>query len=149
MTVLQIITGKDHPILRTPASSIKSVSKKVKAIIKDLKQTLHAEETGVGLAAPQVGISLQIFLAKVDGKTITFINPTIIELSKETEVDQEGCLSLPKTWGNVRRAKQVLIEFTDEKGKRTRRAFSNFTARIVQHEFDHLHGILFIDKLED
>lgn len=149
MAVLPIITGKDNPGLRTPAAAVTSVSKKIKAIIKDLKQTLDAEETGVGLAAPQVDIGLQIFLAKIGGKTITFINPAIIELSKETEVDQEGCLSLPKTWGNVRRAKQVLIEFTDEKGKRTKRTFADFSARIVQHEYDHLHGVLFIDKLED
>lgn len=149
MSVLPIITGKDTPVLRTKGSNVGQVSKKVKKIIKDLKDTLQAEKTGVGLAAPQVGISLQIFVAKVRGKTITFIDPAIVHYSDETIVDQEGCLSLPDTWGDVRRAKKIIIEYTTEDSTRTKREFSDFSARIMQHEYDHLQGVLFIDKLEE
>jgi len=131
-------------------------------LIEEMNETLAAttDPEGVGLAAPQIGRSLQLFIIKPTPKSKEqiFINPkvTLIETNelnsppvqnepKKTKEDTklEGCLSLPAIWGEVKRAPQVLVEYLDEQGKPHTQTFSGFPAIIIQHEYDHLNGILF------
>ena len=116
-----------------------------------MKATLESPQvSGVGLAAPQVGESIQLFLAQIggreDGKLVVFINPTITNFSAETDTMEEGCLSLPdEPWAKVTRPTHITIEYLDENGKPQQRQFSEFDARVIQHEYDHLQGVLYID----
>ena len=129
--------------------------KSLPTLLKQMEKALLAasDPKGVGLAAPQIGKSLRIFIAKPTekSKTAVFINPEIIESvgldmpkTKKKRIKKlEGCLSLPDIWGEVLRAPGVALSFSDEKGKRITRRFKGFMATIVQHEMDHLDGILF------
>ncbi len=156
-----------NPILLEKAKDVERFDKKLKEIILAMKQTLDATEdpVGVGLAAPQVGISKRIFLSKPkeEGPTEVFINPEIFSVDGEEEVPHftnskkveahkpkkskgrllEGCLSIPDIWGNVTRKKKVKIKWQDETGKSHTRTLSGFPAIIAQHELDHLNGVLF------
>jgi len=119
------------------------------------------EADGVGLAAPQVGSDLRLFVATIWGKKTKkskkeevldeemFFNPEIVSLSAQTTVEQEWCLSLPWFVGMVERSQTVTIRFVDKYRQLRTQTFSWFTARIIQHEYDHLEGILYIDKLVD
>ena len=138
------------PSLREKSKEVFKISKKVQMLVDDLYDTLYAAN-GVGLAAPQIGVNLRVFVIDVgtDPKTmnpITFINPKI--LKKEGAVNSyEGCLSFPEAYTNVRRYKYVKVKALDIKG----RPFimeadeGSLLARAIQHEFDHLDGILFVD----
>lgn len=138
------------PSLREKSKEVHKISKKVQILVEDLYDTLYAAN-GVGLAAPQIGENLRVFVIDVgtDPKTmnpITFINPKI--LKKEGAVNSyEGCLSFPEAYTNVRRYKYVKVKALDIKG----RPFiieadeGSLLARAIQHEFDHLDGILFVD----
>ncbi len=109
---------------------------------------------GVGIAAPQIGINTRvahITLGRLGGQrdTFTIIDPEILEYSEKTDVESEGCLSLPGHWGPVERSKRVKLKFTDAKGREKIMEFKGFEARIVQHEVDHLNGTLFIDHVPE
>lgn len=146
-----------NEVLSAKAKPIKHITKEIKRIIDDMKDTLvkASDPEGVGLAAPQVGESLQLFIMKPTAKSsITVcINPqvTVHEVSekqekkrhKHEEVQLEGCLSLKDIWGTVQRAQYVLMQYIDEDGKKHSKEVKGFEAIIVQHEFDHLQGILF------
>lgn len=152
MAVLPIIIGEDQPVLRKKAEAVPQITKKVKKLLRDLEETLDLEENGVGLAAPQVGISQQIFIAKLNTGKINerleaFINPEIIEYSEATNIQEEGCLSLPNRFGKVERPSSITIRYFDHKSREKTLTLKGFNARLVQHEYDHLQGILFIDKL--
>ena len=126
-----------------------------------MKQVLLSakDPEGVGLAAPQVGKALEIFIAKPSDKSdfMVFINPEIIEQSSKADYVKrpkkdasekaskklEGCLSLPAIWGPVLRSSSITLSYLDERGKSHKKKFSNFLATIIQHEIDHLNGILF------
>lgn len=149
---LKIITANNPGLLKT-AKPVKAFDKKLLDLIYEMKQTLintHDPE-GIGLAAPQVGISLQIFLAKKlnENKINVFINPKIIEekqgkTAKTTKKSiLEGCLSIPNIWGKVKRKKELTLIYQDENGKKHQRKITGFLAIIIQHEVDHLNGILF------
>ena len=149
------------------AVPVEKFDKKLREIITGMRDTLDAttDPVGVGLAAPQVGISKRIFLSKPkeNGPTEVFINPEIISEGAEEEVPHftnskkvegkkpkkskgrllEGCLSVPNIWGNVSRKKTVKLSWQDESGNKHRRTFTGFPAIIVQHELDHLNGVLF------
>lgn len=149
--MLEIITTP-NPILVKPAEEVKRFDKKLHQIIEQMKETLDAsvDPIGVGLAAPQVGISLRIFIAKPkeDGRHMIFINPTIVSSldgvsSKKQKRLLEGCLSIPTIWGRVKRKKEITLEYQDKKGNKHTKSFKGFTATIIQHETDHLDGILF------
>lgn len=147
--ILNIETGKENPILRKKAEPVTQITKKTLKLIKDMNETMAAAN-GVGLAAPQVGISERIVLITLeDKKVLPMINPEILELSKDREWGEEGCLSLPNQWGQVDRATGVIIRFTDIKGQTLTMKFTDFEAREIQHETDHLNGVLFTDYLED
>lgn len=152
MTALPIVTGKDTPVLRAKAKPVAKVTKQVKKLIKNMRDTLASDEVnGVGIAAAQIGESVQVFLATIGGqdtgKLTVFINPKILYKSKETAIDEEGCLSLPNQFAKIARPISIVIEYTDESGKTSQRELHEFDARVVQHEYDHLQGVLFIDYL--
>ena len=144
MPVLPILTGADNPLLRTKTQRIPQITKEVKRLIKDMKATVKSAD-GLGIAAPQVGQSLRVCLARTNGKMTPLINPEITWRSTEVELLEEGCLSLPGIGVNVPRAKAVTLRFLDEKGSEQERRLTDLDARVVQHEVDHLNGVLIVD----
>lgn len=146
MSVLPIEKGADNPILRRKGAKVQEVTKALKKLIKDMHATVKAED-GAGLAAPQVGQSLQLCLALVEGKMTVFLNPEIVWKSEETETQEEGCLSLPGLTVNVARPESITVKYLNEKGLPEERKLSGFSARTVQHEMDHLKGVLLVDYL--
>lgn len=147
-----------HPLLWQPSQKVKTLNKKILKIIKDLKQTLKAQENpqGVGLAACQISHPLRIFITKSTPKSSfsVFINPEITWKSKElTEgvPDRpnplEGCLSLPGLWGKVARHKSLKLRYQTQDGQIRHQKFQGFLATIIQHEIDHLGGRLFPQRV--
>ncbi|HMS22910.1 MAG TPA: peptide deformylase [Candidatus Levybacteria bacterium] len=149
-----------NPILIKKTQKVTQFDKKLDDILEQMEETLRAttDPVGVGLAAPQVGLSLAIFQMKPtdDSPVKNFINPVIIPkphtkgLINTTEKKKprkgkllEGCLSIPNIWGHVTREKNVTLEWQDEKGKKHKKYFTGFPAVIIQHEMDHLQGLLF------
>ena len=148
--ILEIITGADNPILRKKSAEISKFDKKTKKFLRDLAATMLAKD-GVGLAAPQVGrneraVVVNLKIDKKKWQTVALVNPEILDASAELECGEEGCLSLPKIWGEVERFKNVTLKFWDENGAPRILELADFNARVVQHELDHLDGILFIDR---
>lgn len=112
-------------------------------LVADLFETLAATPNGIGLAAPQIGVSSQVFVVKLRGLTEAFINPTIRRVSARTANAYEGCLSLPNVHVKVTRPDIVWLDYTDATGQRHENAkFRKLEARVIQHEFDHLQGKL-------
>lgn len=155
--IMKILTTP-NPILTQPASLVEKIDKKVLAFIEEMKQTLLAAENpkGVGLAAPQVGQNLRIFLTKpfLKSEISVFINPEIIwksaELSQgvsERNNKLEGCLSIPSVWGLVKRHKSLRLKYQSIDGKWRKQQFTGFMATIIQHEMDHLDGQLFSSRV--
>ncbi len=143
--VLNIELGADNPILRKKSETIKNIDKKLKKFIKDMIETMK-DAKGVGIAAPQVGVNIRLCIVTLNDKQpIALINPAITAQSEEKEWGEEGCLSLPKQWGQVERSKEITVTFTTEKNTQQTLKLKDFNARIVQHEIDHLDGVLFID----
>ena len=144
MAILPIVIGPDNPLLRIKTKPIPKVTKETKQFVKDMIETMH-EANGVGLASPQVAHTERICIAVIGGKVTPLINPKIKMKSKETAIDQEGCLSLPNVWLDVPRSLEIALEYVDLKGKKQQRKLKNFDARVVQHEVDHLEGVLITD----
>lgn len=150
---LKMILGADNPILRTRSKEISSFDKKLLKLAKQMIETMHAQE-GVGLAAPQIGENIRMFVMKFfqqDGEKYsiwTVINPIIIETSSDMEIDTEGCLSLPDIQGKVARYRKIILSFLNERGEKQKIKLEGLNARIAQHEIDHLDGVLFIDRME-
>ncbi|MDP4008747.1 MAG: peptide deformylase [Candidatus Peregrinibacteria bacterium] len=150
MAIREIQTGLKNPILRTKSKEVEKITPEVKHLIRDMYSTLHLD--GIGLSAPQVGENLRIVLVTTypqtkKEKTYTMINPVITYFSEETEISEEGCLSLPNYFGNVARSKEVILQFRDENWKIQIMRLNSLNARIVQHEIDHIDAILFADKV--
>ncbi len=161
MSILTIIE-KGNPILDTPANLVPIddiKNPKIQKIIADMKETLASIGDGVGLAAPQVNLPLQIFIVskrvlvkgeKMADKDIVCINPKIVKFSKTKKwLDGEGCLSVRWFYGRVLRSTNVTLEYYDENGTKQSRGAGGLLAHIFQHECDHLKGELFIDKAKD
>ena len=149
MAIKKVLRYGD-PILRTPSKEVHKVSKKVQELVTDLIDTMYAQN-GVGLAAPQIGVNQRIFVVDVSTgdeplNPIVFINPKIIKKSGACR-SHEGCLSFPEAFTDVKRYANVMIKAMDRKGKSFVLEAKDGTllARCIQHEFDHLDGILFID----
>lgn len=161
-----MIVTTPNSVLTTPAKPVQIVDKRIKDIIDRMKKELLATRNpkGVGLAAPQIGIPLRIFITrpKEDSVIGIFINPDIIWKSDQmTEIDRgknantslkndkklEGCLSIPEVWGHLKRADKVRLKFMDENGIQTENEYSGFMATIIQHETDHVNGILFTQRV--
>ena len=141
----KIITA-GNPILTMKAEPVTEFDKKLKFLINDMKKTLY-EANGVGLAAPQIAVSKRIFVAD-NGETgfEAYINPVWKPDGEEKNIDTEGCLSVPEYFGEVERYSNVIIHYQDIRGKRKTKKASGLLARCIQHETDHLNGILFIEK---
>ncbi|HET7099142.1 MAG TPA: peptide deformylase [Patescibacteria group bacterium] len=153
------ILQSGNPILRAKSKPVTKVDKKTLEVIKDLKDTLKTQKIpeGVGLAAPQIGKNVRIFLADYKGFERVVINPEIVSISKKKVANKEkgknkneileGCLSLPFYYGPLTRANKVTLKYLNEKGEEIKEDFTDFNAQIVLHEIDHLDGILFVDRL--
>jgi len=137
------------PVLRQRAVPVARVDDAVRQLVDDLFETMRAAK-GVGLAANQVGIAQRVAVVDVGEEQpppLVLINPVIIERSAETEVGEEGCLSIPEIFGDVERPMRVVVEALDRDGKSYRAEMGGYKARAVQHEVDHLDGVLFLDHL--
>lgn len=150
MAKQEIITY-GNPLLRQKSDAVKDIDDEIRKIAKDLEETLTSDDKGVGLAAPQIGICRRILavdLTRAGGeRKVTLINPKIIYRSREEEEYQEGCLSIPEVWGSVTRPKKIKIKGTLLSGKTFVIDAEDYFARVLQHELDHLDGVLFIDYL--
>lgn len=136
------LIDKKSEILRTPSEKFNFSEPQIHPV--ELYNRLGnklIEKNGVGLAAPQIGLSLRVFVIRSD-PIMGFFNPTIVSMSEETEELEEGCLTFPGIFVKVRRAKIIKVRFADALGKVDTKKFQDFTARIIQHEMDHLNGIL-------
>lgn len=138
-----------HPVLRQRAKKIHRVDESVKQLVDDLIDTVSATPNGAGLAANQIAVPLRALVTYVDQKPQVFINPEIVEESEEVDEAEEGCLSIPGWYGPVRRKERVTVRALNEKGKQFKVKAADFEARVLQHEIDHLNGVLFIDRMED
>mgnify|MGYP000325942438 CR=1 FL=1 len=159
------IVQKDNPILREVAKEVPIAdigTPEIQKVLKDMKIALDSQDDGVAIAAPQIGVSLRIFI--VSGKVIgymkdtndkkkypdmVFINPVITKKSREKKYMEEGCLSIRYLYGKVSRSTKVQITGFDEYGNAFSRGGSGLLAQVFQHETDHLNGILFIDTAKD
>ncbi|MBN1366642.1 MAG: peptide deformylase [Dehalococcoidales bacterium] len=147
MAVLQILTVPD-PVLRQKAKQVKVIGPSVKKLIKNMCETLH-DAPGVGLAAPQVGSSLRVIVISVpeEEEDIVLVNPEIVK-TKGERICQEGCLSVPGYIGEVIRAEKVTAKGKNAGGKEIRIRAEGLLAEALEHEIDHLNGVLYIDKLD-
>jgi len=137
------------PVLRQRAEPVPGVDDAVRQLIDDLFETMHAAK-GVGLAANQVGIARRVAVVDTGGDTpqpLVLVNPTIVHRGEETETAEEGCLSIPEIFGDVERPVSIIVEATDRSGAAFRLETSGYQARAIQHEVDHLDGVLFLDHL--
>ncbi len=167
---MESIIQKENPLLREKAKEVNIEdikSRKIETIIRRMEKALDKEDDGIAIAAPQIGESLRIFVVskkvfeimdeekdptikmsgeKEEYKNLIFINPEIIKTSKEQMLVEEGCLSVRWLYGQVKRAKKVLVRAYNEEGRAFTFGASGLMAQVFQHEIDHLEGVLFIDK---
>jgi peptide deformylase len=141
-----------HPTLRYQSKPIRRVDAELRAIAAEMLDLMYEAE-GVGLAANQVDLPLRMFVAnpagrRGEGEELVIINPEL-QFPKGTEIDREGCLSLPGLFGEVRRAKRIHLSAYDLQGNPIERELDGFLARIVQHEYDHLDGKFFFDRMTE
>ena len=143
MAVYNIVeTGDD--VLREIAREVPKITSNIVKLLINMRDTMYANK-GVGLAAPQVGVSKRIIVVDAGDGLIELINPVICDASGE-ETDTEGCLSVPEWMGDVSRAAKIVVSGLDRNGKELEINAAGFLARVLQHEIDHLEGILFTDK---
>ena len=170
---MPIIIQKENPVLRETAKEVplrKIATHQIQTLLKDMSDALNTQPDGVAIAAPQIGVSLRIFVIskkvfdgqfinkggmpnngneESDLKDMVFINPVLKKVSRDKEFMPEGCLSVRPLWGKVCRATKATVEAYDENGKKFTRGGSGLLAQIFQHEIDHFDGVLFIDKAKD
>jgi peptide deformylase len=136
------------PVLRTPTAPVVDFDAELRQLVADLTDTMHAAG-GAGLAAPQIGVGLRVFTWYVDGEVGHLVNPDVTPVGDETEEAEEGCLSIPGYRFDCRRHIYVAATGWNMHGDPIRVEGSHMLARAVQHEVDHLDGVLFVDRLED
>lgn len=147
MAIRNVVTEGDE-ILRKRCREVSEVTDRIKMTLQDMLETMR-EQYGVGIAAPQVGIMRRMFIAEPEpGRVYYMINPEILEQSG-SQIDDEGCLSVPGMIGTVERPQKIKIQAMDLNGETQVYEFEDFDARVMCHEFDHLEGILYIDKAEN
>ncbi len=144
MAVLRIREIGD-PVLRSKTKEVTEVTDKTANLIDNMIDTMRAAD-GIGLAAPQVGILLKVIVVEVEGELLELINPEIIS-EEGKAIMEEGCLSIPGKNGDVVRAKSIVVKALDRDGQEIEIEAENLFARAIQHEIDHLEGVLFVDKL--
>jgi peptide deformylase len=146
MAILPIRTLGD-PVLRQPASPVEEFDDALRALAEDMIETMH-EAPGVGLAAPQVGRSMRLIVFDIGEGPTALVNPMLSSQEGE-QVGEEGCLSIPGLYFEVRRAMRVTAEAFDTSGEPVRIEGEELLARVLQHEVDHIDGVLFIDRLDE
>jgi peptide deformylase len=153
------IVSVPHKVLSNPTNPVINIDDEIKKLVYDMEETLisQSDPQGVGLAANQVGVNLSIFVVKKSPQADTqvFINPKILKIvdnpnkknKRSKKVDKlEGCLSIPRIWGPVKRSSKVYLEYQDLNSQIHKRWFKGFEATIIQHEMDHLFGIVFTQR---
>ena len=145
-----------NPVLRKKGAPIEEITPEIKQIVEDMIDTMHAHK-GIGLAAPQISLSLQLFIICVptetgegewdEGELKVFINPKILSTSDEFSVYEEGCLSIPKVYADVARPYKVRVRAQNLEGAFFEEDFTDLEAHAVMHENDHVNGVLFIDRI--
>jgi peptide deformylase len=145
MAILEIRKAGDK-VLKEPCAPVSKVDRKIRQLLDDMAQTMYHAD-GVGLAAPQIGVSLRVIVIDAGDGLIELINPVLIEFEGE-EQGTEGCLSVPGIYGEVDRFSKVVVEGLTRNGKKERIVGTGLLARALQHEMDHLDGVLFIDKAQ-
>jgi peptide deformylase len=137
------------PVLRQRAEPVARVDDDVRRLVEDLFDTMYASK-GVGLAANQVGLALRVAVVDVGTdapEPLVLVNPVIVERGAVTDLSEEGCLSIPEIFGDVERPVSVVVEALDRDGASFRVEAAGYQARAIQHEIDHLDGVLFLDHL--
>ena len=147
-----IIDNKSHKSVlraRVPDFDFKSMTKKeIKELIARMVRIMQEAE-GIGLSANQIGLSHRVFVAKPERKLYVVFNPEIMKSTDEAVIFDEGCLSVPQTYGSVERPERITIVGQDQNGKKIKFKVNGLLARVFQHEIDHLNGVLFIDKVKN
>ncbi|KAJ8614565.1 hypothetical protein CTAYLR_004079 [Chrysophaeum taylorii] len=144
-----------HPALRAANVEVRESEFETAEKLARRMLDLMYEAKGVGLAAPQVGVNKRLMVFNPEGKRerwldeVVFLNPKIVDSSKGRDSEPEGCLSFPDMQGNVDRAKWIKVEGLSPKGRKIKKKYTGWVARIFQHEFDHLDGIVYVDRLND
>jgi peptide deformylase len=133
------------PVLRERSAEVSAIDEAVRRLVDDLLETMHAAK-GVGLAANQVGVARRVAVVETEDEKLVLINPVILE-AEGRDTAEEGCLSIPKVYADVTRPEKIVLEATDREGNRYTKTLDGLAARAVQHEIDHLDGILFVDHL--
>jgi len=147
MAVIPIRVLPD-PVLRQKSKRVRIIDGSIQKLINDMIETMHAVPGRVGLAAPQVGVSLRVFVIGIPGEEdIALINPEMIRKTGERLVE-EGCLSIPGYVGQIKRAVSVKVKGHDQNGKEIRIKANELLSQALEHEIDHLNGVLYIDYLE-
>ncbi len=141
---LRNIRKNGDAVLRGKAAPVNRFDHRLGILLDDMIETMHAAE-GAGLAAPQIGISRRIIVFRVDDRVMELINPEFLDKQGET-LDLEGCLSCPGIYGEVARPRLVRVKGFDRQGRLLEVEGEDFVARVLEHEIDHLDGVLFVDK---
>ena len=145
---MEILIGENNQTLRQKSLPVRRINADVRSLVEQMKKVIK-QNNGVGLAAIQIGEPTRIIICEIDDKFYTFINPEIIKSFPETLVMEEGCLSLPNMYGEVERPKKISLKAINFDGKKIKIKAFGLLARVIQHEIDHLDGILFIDKAKN
>jgi peptide deformylase len=150
MTIRPILTAPD-PRLQAISTDVETVDAEIRKLVDDMADSMYAAD-GIGLAAIQIGVAKRVLVIDLDQKEgkknpIAYINPKIIWASEETAVFEEGCLSVPEIWDDVERPARIKCEYLDRDGKKQALEADGLLATCLQHEMDHLNGVLFIDHL--
>jgi peptide deformylase len=150
MALLSLVKAPD-PRLKLISEPVPEVDKGLRRFMSDMVETMYAEN-GVGLAAIQIGVPKRVVVIDLDpggpaSKPVYLVNPRIVEASEELSTYHEGCLSVPEVWDDVKRPARLTVEYTDEHNKKQTVKAEGLLATCLQHEIDHLNGLLFIDHL--
>ncbi len=143
---MEILIGEKNEKLRGKSLPVKKITQDIWLLAESMS-SLMKEKNGAGLSAPQIGMPLRLIVFLFKNKPMALINPEISQSSKEIESVEEGCLSLPGTWAMIDRPSKITVKAKTLTGKKIKKNLSGISARIVQHEIDHLDGILFIDRI--
>jgi peptide deformylase len=144
MALLPIVVGAEQPVLRAKAKAVPKVTREIQELLKNMAETCIAAD-GQGLAAPQVGVSQRVIVAMIADRLTPMINPEITWKSGQIVSDEEGCLSLPDVYMLVPRDASIGVRYLDLNGKEQELRLTRLAARVVQHEVDHLDGVLIVD----
>lgn len=146
--------SEEQPVVKYPAEVLRAVAAPVARVNKRVRQLIEQmvvvtkKAHGIGLAAPQVGVSERVVVVSIDGRKLTaLVNPVILRAEGE-QIGEEGCLSLPGLYGEVLRKAAIEVEALDAEGRSINLFLEGLSARVVQHEIDHLDGVLFVDKVD-